>query len=178
MRYAVLTTAELRLLDVLLERGVFPDPPASIIRQDIAATGRVDPKRRGFLHLRARIPGILAISRPVGGLLAHGSISELLSTEYGVTLSRAVERIEAVLAGPDEAEALGIRVGAPLMSVRRVTYTDDGVPMEYAHDLFRGDRARTGAWTRSPQPCRCSVPRRPAPYRVTSRRAGRSRASW
>jgi GntR family transcriptional regulator len=91
------------------------------------------------------LPGLL--DRPLGD-----SISELLSTEYGVTLSRAVERIEAVLAGPDEAEALGIRVGAPLMSVRRVTYTDDGVPMEYAHDLFRGDRARTVAWTHDDPP--------------------------
>ncbi len=79
MRYAVLTTAELRLLDVLLERGVFPNPPASIIRLDIAAPARGDANRRGFPHLRERIPEIMAISRPVGGFLAHGSISELLS---------------------------------------------------------------------------------------------------
>ena len=79
MRYAVLTTTELRLLDVLLERGVFPDPPASIIRLDIAATARGDTKRRGFAHLRERIPEIMAISRPLGAFLAHGSISELLS---------------------------------------------------------------------------------------------------
>jgi len=79
MSFAVLTTTELRLLDVLLERGVFPDPPVSIVRLDVAATARGDTKRRGFPHLRERIPEIMAISRPVGGLLAHGSISELLS---------------------------------------------------------------------------------------------------
>jgi GntR family transcriptional regulator len=96
--------------------------------------------------LRAEpLPGLL--DRPLGD-----SISEILRAEYGVTLTRAVERIEAVLAGPDEAEALGIRVGAPLMSVRRVTYDDAGVPMEYAHDLFRGDRARTVAWTHDDPP--------------------------
>jgi DNA-binding GntR family transcriptional regulator len=38
------------------------------------------------------------------------------------------------------------------MSVRRVTYTDAGVPMEYARDLFRGDRARTVAWTHDDPP--------------------------
>ncbi len=38
------------------------------------------------------------------------------------------------------------------MSVRRVTYDDAGVPMEYAHDLFRGDRARTVAWTHDDPP--------------------------
>jgi hypothetical protein len=79
MRYAVLTAAELRLLNVLLERGVFPDPPASIIRLDLATTAPADTKSRGFPHLRERIPEIIAISRPVGGFLAHGSIAELLS---------------------------------------------------------------------------------------------------
>jgi hypothetical protein len=79
MRYAVLTTAELRLLDVLLERDVFPDLPASIIRRDLATAARTDTTRRSFPHLRERIPAIMAISRPIGGVLAHGSVSELLS---------------------------------------------------------------------------------------------------
>jgi GntR family transcriptional regulator len=98
----------------------------------------------------ARLP-----AEPLPGLLDHplgGSISELLKTEYGVRLTRAVERIEAVLAGPEEAAALGIRAGAPLMSVRRVTHSEAGVPMEYSHDLFRGDRARTVAWTHDDPP--------------------------
>ena len=79
MKFAVLTTAELRLVDVLLERGVFSDPPVSVLRRDIAVTARGDTSRRGFSHLRERIPGIITISSPVGGVLAHGAISELLS---------------------------------------------------------------------------------------------------
>jgi hypothetical protein len=79
MSFAVLTTTELRLLDVLLERGVFPAPPASITRLDIATTARGDTNPRGFSHLRERIPEIITISSPVGDVLAHGSISELLS---------------------------------------------------------------------------------------------------
>lgn len=75
------------------------------------------------------------------------SISEILSSRYGRVLTRAVEQIEAVLATPDEADTLGIRPGAPLMSIRRVSFDNDGVPLEFAHDLFRGDRTRTVAWT-------------------------------
>jgi DNA-binding GntR family transcriptional regulator len=33
------------------------------------------------------------------------------------------------------------------MLVRRITYDADGVPLESARDLFRGDRTRTVAWT-------------------------------
>ena len=89
------------------------------------------------------------------GLLDHAlgeSVSELIRTHYGRPLVRAVERIEAVLATSDEAEALGILTGSPLMSIHRVTYDKDGVALEFAHDLFRGDRARTVAWTHDDPP--------------------------
>ena len=78
MKFAVLTAAELRLVDVLLQRGVFPDPPASIIRRDLRAAAPADTTPRGFPHLRQRIPEIMAMSGPVGGNLVHGSMSELL----------------------------------------------------------------------------------------------------
>jgi hypothetical protein len=78
MTFAVLTAAELRLVDVLLARGVFPDPPLSVLRSDIAAMAPADSKRPAFPHLRVRIPQIMAIGRPVGGFLVQGSIAELL----------------------------------------------------------------------------------------------------
>jgi hypothetical protein len=78
MTFAVLTAAELRLVDVLLARGVFPDPPVSVLRSDIAAMAPADTTRRGFPHLRERIPQIIAITRPVGGVLVQGSIAELV----------------------------------------------------------------------------------------------------
>jgi GntR family transcriptional regulator len=80
------------------------------------------------------------------------SISEIMGSRYDRAPVRAVERIEAVLADADEAEALAIRAGAPLMSVRRITYDADGVALEFSHDLFRGDRARTVAWTHDDPP--------------------------
>jgi GntR family transcriptional regulator len=80
------------------------------------------------------------------------SILDIMDSRYGRAPVRAVERIEAVLADAAEAEALGIRPGAPLMSVHRTAYDASGVPLEFSHDLFRGDRARTVAWTHDDPP--------------------------
>jgi GntR family transcriptional regulator len=73
-----------------------------------------------------------------------GSLYELLGDDAPV---RAVERIEPVLADADDAAALGLRVGAPLMLVDRVAYDDAGLVVETARDVFRGDRTRIVAWT-------------------------------
>jgi GntR family transcriptional regulator len=52
-----------------------------------------------------------------------------------------------VIAGVREAEALEVEEGAPLMLVERTAYATDGQPVEYARDLFRGDRTRVVLWT-------------------------------
>jgi GntR family transcriptional regulator len=58
-----------------------------------------------------------------------------------------VERIEPVLADEDEAAALGVTAGAPLMLVDRTAYDEAGLVVETARDLFRGDRTRIVVWT-------------------------------
>jgi GntR family transcriptional regulator len=73
-----------------------------------------------------------------------GSLYELLGDDAPV---RAVERIEPVAADADEAVALGLRVGAPLLLVDRIAYGVDGEVVETARDVFRGDRTRIVAWT-------------------------------
>jgi GntR family transcriptional regulator len=73
-----------------------------------------------------------------------GSLYELLGEDAPV---RAVERIEPVLADAEDAAALGLRVGAPLMLVDRVAYDETGLVVEKARDVFRGDRTRIVAWT-------------------------------
>ena len=55
---------------------------------------------------------------------------------------RAVERLEPTLARPEEAEALGVAAGQPLMLVERLAYGPTGRALELSHDLFRGDRTR------------------------------------
>jgi GntR family transcriptional regulator len=76
-----------------------------------------------------------------------GSLYELLEDRYGRRPCRARESLEPVAAGAREAEALEVREGAPLMLVERTAYTRGGLPVEFARDLFRGDRTRIVMWT-------------------------------
>jgi GntR family transcriptional regulator len=79
------------------------------------------------------------------GFLEHdlgGSLYALMRDAYGLAPVRAVERLEPVLAGAVEAEALGVPPRSPLMLVERTAYAADGTPVEHARDRHRGDRAR------------------------------------
>lgn len=91
----------------------------------------------------ARFDGLL--ERALGG-----SIYRILRDEYGVPPTRARERIEPVAAGRMEAEYLGVAEGSPLLSVDRVTFDDEGIPIEAGRDLFRGDRTRVVVWVETP----------------------------
>src|SRR5215467_6677435 len=71
----------------------------------------------------------------------------LLEGRYGQRPHRARESLEPVTAGVREAEALEVAEGAPLMLVERVAYAQTGQPVEFARDLFRGDRTRIVMWT-------------------------------
>ncbi|HEY5989020.1 MAG TPA: GntR family transcriptional regulator [Streptosporangiaceae bacterium] len=82
-----------------------------------------------------RFPGLLEL--PLGG-----SVYELLEERYGTRPKQAVERIEVVIASPDEAMILDVPSGAPLLSITRTTTDADDEPFEFSHDLFRGDRTR------------------------------------
>jgi GntR family transcriptional regulator len=76
-----------------------------------------------------------------------GSLYELLAENYGQRPHRARESLEPVVAGVREAEALEVEEGAPLMLVERTAYARTGQPLEYARDLFRGDRTKVVVWT-------------------------------
>ena len=88
----------------------------------------------------ARFPGMLDVR-------LDGSLYELLEVTYGLRPHRARESLEPVTAGAHDAEALEVREGAPLMLVERTAYAVTGQPLEFARDLFRGDRTRIVMWT-------------------------------
>ena len=71
-----------------------------------------------------------------------GSLYALMRGRYDDVPVRAVERLEPVLARADEAEALGIEPGAPVMLVERTPTPRPGAPLELSRDVFRGDRTR------------------------------------
>ena len=88
----------------------------------------------------ARFPGLL-------DLPLDGSLYELLEAHYGLRPHRARESLEPVTAGAREADVLELGIGAPLMQVERTAYARSGEPLEFARDLFRGDRTRIVLWT-------------------------------
>jgi GntR family transcriptional regulator len=74
--------------------------------------------------------------------LARRSLYEIMQTEYGVSVARARQSLEPVVATEYEGKLLGIKPGAPLMLERRLTVDQDDRPIEYGKDLYRGDRFR------------------------------------
>lgn len=74
--------------------------------------------------------------------LVTRSMYEVMQTEYGVVVGRARQSLEPVVAAAYEAELLCVRPGAPLMLERRLSFDQDGRPVEQGKDLYRGDRFR------------------------------------
>ncbi|HSM20881.1 MAG TPA: GntR family transcriptional regulator [Rubrivivax sp.] len=60
----------------------------------------------------------------------------LFETEFGVRMIRAEEKIRALAAGPEEAAALGLRPGAPLLLVDRLSFTYGDRPVEWRRGLY------------------------------------------
>jgi GntR family transcriptional regulator len=74
--------------------------------------------------------------------LEQRSIYRILKDEYGLVLTRATQTLEPTVANDFEAAALEVPKGSPLMLLERVGFAGDGVAVEYAKDLYRGDRSR------------------------------------
>jgi len=122
--------------------------PAEIARMLALRTGDSVLQARRVLSFGGRptiledlwLPGM-----PFKGLTAerlsqyNGPMYALFETEFGVRMVRAEERIRAVL--PDAAQAVLLKVAknTPLLSVERVAYTYNDVPMELRRGLYLTD---------------------------------------
>lgn len=69
----------------------------------------------------------------------NGSMYSMYETEYGIRMIRAEERLTAVAATSEVAEALHLKIGAPLLSIERVSYTYGDKPMEWRLGLCLTD---------------------------------------
>ena len=92
------------------------------------------------------------LDQPLGG-----SLYELLEHRYGTVPGEALEHIEVVSAGEDEAAILGVEPGAALFLITRTTKDVTGVLFEYSHDLFRADRTTITVRTPATSPVRVAV---------------------
>lgn len=70
----------------------------------------------------------------------QGPMYALFESQFGVRMVRAEEKIKAVGADTLAAELLAVPPGTPLLSVERVAYTYNDVPMELRRGLYRTDR--------------------------------------
>jgi GntR family transcriptional regulator len=69
----------------------------------------------------------------------RGPTYAMFELEFGVRMVRAEEKIRAIAADASQAELLKVGVGTPLLSVERVAYTYNDVPMELRRGLYRTD---------------------------------------
>ena len=69
----------------------------------------------------------------------RGPTYAMFELEFGVRMLRAQEKIRAVAADAQQAELLQIPQGSPLLSVERLAYTYNDVPMEFRRGFYRTD---------------------------------------
>jgi GntR family transcriptional regulator len=67
------------------------------------------------------------------------SVTQRLYEDTGLVFAHGEHLIDAVAAGTQDAELLGIRRTSPLLRVRRVTTTRTGRPVEWSDDRYRSD---------------------------------------
>ena len=68
-----------------------------------------------------------------------GPTYAMYEADFGVRMVRAVENIRAVGAEVAQGELLQVPAGTPLLSVERIAYTYNDVPMELRRALYRTD---------------------------------------
>jgi GntR family transcriptional regulator len=64
-------------------------------------------------------------------LNSNGSMYSMYESQFGIRMIRAEERLKAIGADKEVAEILGLKVGMPLLSIERVSYTYGDKPMEW-----------------------------------------------
>ena len=95
---------------------------------------------RAFSHLTTYVPEEIAANYTEADL-ATTPLFRLLERS-GVCIERAHQSVSATLATPDVAEVLGLSVGAPVLTLRRVVMDADGRGIEYLSALYRPDLFR------------------------------------
>jgi GntR family transcriptional regulator len=63
----------------------------------------------------------------------------LFETEFGVHMVRAEEKIRAVLPDEEQCKLLCTTTQTPLLSVERIAYTYNDIPMEMRRGLYLTD---------------------------------------
>ncbi|NRQ39955.1 GntR family transcriptional regulator [Nonomuraea sp. NN258] len=109
-------------------------PSAQVLRLRRVRTADDEPMCLEHSHLPGElVPGDL-------GPELHGSLYELLSSRYGLTVHRAEQTIKATVLDPDDARALDVPPFSPAFLVQRTAFDARGRAIERADSLYRADR--------------------------------------
>ncbi|MBA2873281.1 GntR family transcriptional regulator [Thermaerobacillus caldiproteolyticus] len=72
--------------------------------------------------------------------IVSGSVYEFIENKLGLTIRSAVQVLEASVARKVEANLLQVKEGAPVLSIQRNSYLENGRPLEVVRSIYRGDR--------------------------------------
>jgi GntR family transcriptional regulator len=120
-----------------LEEGELKLAPGQLVVRFTGFRQRED-QRLGYV--------VIAVPESTGALLdvreghAYPSIVTILAERLGLKVCEIRQVISAALANPAIATALGIPVGAPLLTMRRTHYGPGGTPLELAITSYPADR--------------------------------------
>jgi len=129
-----------RLIDVRRTRA-----PADVARPLGLKTGDAVLQLRRLLMFDEQpivLDDIWLVGTPFKGLTAErlaqykGPMYGLFETEFGVRMIRAEEKLRAVAADAQAAALLELPLGAPLLSVERLSLTYDDKPVELRRGLY------------------------------------------
>ena len=69
----------------------------------------------------------------------QGPTYAMFETDFGVRMVRADEKLRAVLPDESQAQLLDVTTQTPLLSVERIAYTYNDIPMELRRGIYRTD---------------------------------------
>lgn len=123
----------------LVSRHDLPEPPSlpdeDLLRLDTVVHVDGEAWSRDTTWLpAARFAGVPAVWTP------QTSLTGLLLGAYGITLRRSWRRHSAEPATPQDAEALDVALGTPLLVLTGANTDDRGAPLSQVHRRSRGDR--------------------------------------
>jgi len=105
---------------------------ASLVRLRLADDEPLSVEHSLLVH--SYCPGILEQD------YANRSLRKMLAEEYDIQITSAKQKIRAVPATKELAALLKVDEAAPLLHIDRISYTEEGTPIEYLRINLRGDR--------------------------------------
>ena len=107
----------------------------------------VEVRRLRYLDRAPTSYDITYVPREIGRMLAKADLATrdiflILENDLGVPLGNAELGIEATSANEEAAKLFGIRRGAPLLRLERLTFSRDRKPIDFEYILYRGDGFR------------------------------------